>query len=115
VYEFCPRMDLFTYVLHGDTVANEELCHALFTQLLNSVCLLHNQCRLAHLDLKLENVVLDSHYNLKLIDFAFAEVKDHSLCVAKGTERYQAPEVARMFYQKQSWQDQGVPLTFVPE
>ena len=79
-------------------MGNERLCHALFHQLINSLSYLHNTCKLAHLDIKLENVVVDSRYSLRLIDFAFCESKDSLLCVAKGTERYYAPEVARIFY-----------------
>jgi hypothetical protein len=40
-----------------------------------------------------------------LIDFAFGEGKDTRLYIAKGTERYYAPEVARIFYQADSWED----------
>jgi serine/threonine protein kinase len=53
---------------------------------------------MAHLDIKLENIVLDKFFMLKLIDFAYSEPKDSLMCVAKGTERYFAPEVAKIFY-----------------
>ena len=64
---------------------------------------LHEQKGIAHLDIKLENVVIDSHYMVKLIDLAFCENKQNLMCAAKGTERYFAPEVAEIFYRSQIW------------
>lgn len=100
LYEYCPKNDLFAYVVEGATVGNEKLCHALFYQIINAMDYLHNECNKAHLDIKLENIVLDSHYFTKLIDFAYCEPKYSQMCVAKGTERYFAPEVAQIFYRR---------------
>lgn len=96
-------MDLFTYVAQGHTIGDENLCHALFYQIINSLNFLHKDCGLAHLDIKLENIVLDARYLLKLIDFAYCEPKRTMMSVSKGTERYFAPEVARIFYKRQEW------------
>lgn len=57
---------------------------------------------MAHLDIKLENIVLDNNYFLKLIDFAYCESKNAKVYIAKGTERYYAPEVAKIFYSPDS-------------
>lgn len=48
---------------------------------------------LAHLDVKLENIVMDSNYNAKLIDYAFFEPKNRPLREIKGTTPYMAPEI----------------------
>lgn len=61
---------------------------------------MHSTKGLAHLDIKLENVVLDSQYMIKLIDFAYCEHKDTKMSNAKGTERYFAPEVAQIYYNR---------------
>jgi serine/threonine protein kinase len=61
---------------------------------------LHEQKGIAHLDIKLENVVIDSHFMIKLIDMAYCENKQTQMCAAKGTERYFAPEVAEIFYRR---------------
>lgn len=100
IYEFCPKSDLFTYVAERFTVGREKLCHALFYQIISSLYYLHEECNMAHLDVKLENIVLDKHYFLKLIDFAYSEPKRNRMLVFKGTESYFAPEVARIYYKK---------------
>jgi len=51
-----------------------------------------------HRDLKLENIVVDSQYNLKLCDFSLARTFAEGSCVGVyysrvGTERYMAPEL----------------------
>ena len=61
---------------------------------------MHEECNMGHLDIKLENIVLDKNYFLKLIDFAYSEPKRSKMLVSKGTERYFAPEVARIYYKK---------------
>ena len=93
VMEYCDKDDLFTYVKSGQTRMNERLCHTLFLQVLCGINFMHSECNLAHLDVKLENVVIDSDFFLKMIDFAFCEEKTQQLWDAKGTEEYFAPEV----------------------
>ena len=103
VMEYCPSMDLFTYVAELATVGDEALCHALFIQVINTLNFMHETHKMAHLDIKLENIVVDEHYFLRLIDFAYCDRVEARMHISKGTERYFAPEVARIFYQKQVW------------
>jgi len=37
------------------------------------------------MDIKLENLVVDANYRVKLIDFAFCENKNQELSLSKGT------------------------------
>jgi serine/threonine protein kinase len=55
---------------------------------------------MAHLDIKLENIVMSENFLVKLIDFAYCEHVGKKLNISKGTERYFAPEVAKIFYER---------------
>ena len=41
VMEYCPSMDLFTYVAEQATIGDEPLCHALFLQIINTLNYMH--------------------------------------------------------------------------
>ena len=50
-------------------MGNENLCHAIFLQILHSVNFLHQVKGIAHLDIKLENILLDDKGHIKIADF----------------------------------------------
>jgi serine/threonine protein kinase len=69
----------------------------IFTQLVGAVAYIHNKS-CVHRDLKLENVLLDKHDNVKLCDFGFTreyEGKAAYLQTFCGTVCYSAPEMLR--------------------
>ena len=53
----------------------------------------HSKC-IAHRDIKLENILLDDHRNVKLIDFGFSTCipNDKKVKMFGGTPSYMAPE-----------------------
>lgn len=68
-----------------------------FTQLVGAVAYVHQQ-HCVHRDLKLENILLDKHENVKLLDFGFAreyEGKTNYLQTFCGTICYSAPEMLK--------------------
>ena len=50
---------------------DESSARKIFCQLISALQYLHSKC-IAHRDIKLENVMLDSSRNVKLIDFGFS-------------------------------------------
>ncbi|KAA8652529.1 hypothetical protein EYZ11_002641 [Aspergillus tanneri] len=96
VMEYAP-FDLFAIVMTGKMVKDEVACA--FKQILSGVAYLHGM-GLAHRDLKLDNVVVNEHGILKLIDFGSAVVFrypfENDIVPASGivgSDPYLAPEV----------------------
>ncbi|KAM0677081.1 hypothetical protein BDAP_002372, partial [Binucleata daphniae] len=96
ISEYCENGDLYTYC------KNKRLCvdkiESLFKQLIDGLCCLHNK-GVAHKNLKLENLLLDSKYNLIISDFSNSELYKTSMenerkrCSGlNGSEPYLAPE-----------------------
>eukprot|EP00347_Sterkiella_histriomuscorum_P014794 403359500 len=96
VFEYCDKGDLFQYVKSRQTLVQAQLCHAIFYQILCAVNFLHQVCKISHLDIKLENLVVDASYRVKLIDFAFCEKLDQPIIKTKGTVQYLSPEAIQV-------------------
>ena len=59
---------------------------------------MHNKAKVCHRDLKLENILLDKDYNLKVVDFGFAthlcgDDGSYVFHEKMGTEGYMPPEM----------------------
>ncbi|XP_065852786.1 CBL-interacting serine/threonine-protein kinase 14-like [Euphorbia lathyris] len=95
VMEFAKGGELFTRVSRGRF--SENLSRRYFQQLITAVRYCHER-GVFHRDLKLENLLLDDNWDLKVTDFGLSAVKDqvrpdgmlHTLC---GTPAYVAPEI----------------------
>ncbi|KAK3376849.1 hypothetical protein B0T24DRAFT_700834 [Lasiosphaeria ovina] len=96
VLEYCPGDELYNYLLkHGKLPVDKV--QKTFTQLVGAVCYVHQQS-CVHRDLKLENILLDKHENVKLCDFGFTreyEGKSNYLQTFCGTVCYSAPEMLK--------------------
>ena len=69
--ELCKK-DLFDYISEKGPVENDAIIRYLFAQICNGIDALHTKAQCAHLDLKLENILIGQNYKLKLCDFGFA-------------------------------------------
>lgn len=95
VMEFAKGGELFTKVSKGRF--SEDLSRRYFQQLISAVDYCHSR-GVYHRDLKLENLLLDENWDLKVTDFGLSAVTDqirpdgflHTLC---GTPAYVAPEI----------------------
>lgn len=71
---------------------DEKMCRTFFKQLISGVEYLHSQ-GIAHLDLKLKNLMISSDYELKIIDFDHSYIKGDKSIRTRGTANYRAPEL----------------------
>ncbi|KAI4263017.1 MAG: hypothetical protein L6R42_001820 [Xanthoria sp. 1 TBL-2021] len=96
VLEYCPGDELYNYLLHHGPIPPEKV-QKIFTQLVGAVAYVHNlSC--VHRDLKLENILLDKHENVKLCDFGFTREYDGKMSYLQtfcGTVCYSAPEMLK--------------------
>ena len=88
--ELCDNGNLYDWVANTGAFS-EEIARYYFHQLISGLEYLHTQ-GMSHRDLKLENIMLDDQFKLKIGDFGFASVK---ACndTRKGTHGYMAPEI----------------------
>ena len=93
VMEYCDGKDLMDYILTKSKLSENESLK-LFQQLINALIYLHSQ-NIAHRDIKIDNMLLDSKKNLKLVDFGLSTKysDDELLNQPCGTVVYAAPEV----------------------
>lgn len=96
--EFCQGDELYHYlVTHGPKGLPVDKVQRIFAQLVGAVSYIHSKS-CVHRDLKLENVLLDKHENVKLVDFGFTreyEGKSNYLSTFCGTVCYAAPEMLK--------------------
>ena len=94
--EYAERGNLFEYVCFKPLSENATCFY--FRQLLSAIYYMHYEMGICHWDLKPENLLIDSNYDLKVADYGFAAKRNgirgdclHFTC--KGTLGYMAPEI----------------------
>jgi serine/threonine protein kinase len=104
IFEYCPGIDLYDFLCKKDhNTLNKKDIMNYFLQILNAMEYLHDQ-NIAHMDLKLENIILDTSCNLiKLIDFGQSfvyKINNREILYKgrSGTIQYAAPEVIKAAY-----------------
>jgi serine/threonine protein kinase len=91
-----PGDELYNYLLRNGPLPVEK-AQRIFAQLVGAVAYVHSKS-CVHRDLKLENIMLDKHENVKLCDFGFTreyEGKASDLQTFCGTICYSAPEMLK--------------------
>ncbi len=93
IMEYCAGGSLLDYVRGKRRLSENEAC-LLFQQLLAALQHCHGR-GVVHRDIKLENVLLDGHGGVKLIDFGLCGyyVHDKPLRCHCGSPSYAAPEI----------------------
>ena len=89
--EHASRGILFDYIYHSQICLKEIHAKLIFKKILLGVKAIH-EANFCHLELKIENILMDESYNPKIGDFGLAETIDEiNKCC--GTESYMAPEI----------------------
>jgi len=93
VLEYCEGGELYDFLVERGRL-RENLARKMFGQLCRAVKYCHDR-RVVHRDLKLENILLDAHNNIKLGDFGFTRECEskkllETIC---GSTGYSAPEM----------------------
>jgi len=89
-YKFYKNGDLFEYLLKNKLTELE--IHKFSLQILNALIFL-NKYNIVHMDLKIENIIIDDNHNIKLIDFEFCKIiKKKEITKIRGTYDYLPPE-----------------------
>jgi len=84
--------------------------YRLIQMVVNAVTILHQEAKIAHLDLKLENIMLTESGEVRLIDFDFSQPIQAKYHSAKGTPEYMAPELFNLYREKISSIDNSAAL-----
>ena len=93
VTEYMPNGDLLDATKQG-FLDSEIIIRSYFRQFIEGVEYLHSH-GVAHLDLKLENLMLSADFTLKIIDFDQAQDISEMSLTCGGTEGYRAPEILK--------------------
>ncbi|KAJ8388311.1 hypothetical protein AAFF_G00134650 [Aldrovandia affinis] len=93
VTEYAKNGEIFDYLASHGRLSEQE-ARRKFWQILSAVEYCHNR-NIVHRDLKAENLLLDSHMNIKIADFGFGNFfqPGEPLATWCGSPPYAAPEV----------------------
>ena len=93
IFEYLKNGELYNYTLFLKKKFSEDISRKIFYDILKAVETCH-KCGITHGDIKLQNILLNSNFNLKLIDFGFAKnIKDGLISEITGSRFYNAPEM----------------------
>ncbi|EMS64724.1 G-type lectin S-receptor-like serine/threonine-protein kinase SD2-5 [Triticum urartu] len=100
VYEYMPRgsLDRWIYYRQNSDPLDWYIRCRIILDIAKGLCYLHEECRrkIAHLDIKPQNILLDDNFNAKVADFGLCKLinRDQSkvVTVMRGTPGYLAPE-----------------------
>jgi serine/threonine protein kinase len=93
IMEYAPFGNLTTLLKNYSSLfRDEKLVRTYFHQLMEGLEYLHNQ-GVAHLDIKLENLLIGEDFKLKISDFDLSYKQNDKSILGKGTRDYRAPEL----------------------
>ena len=111
ISEYIPGKDLYYYILEQEQYGS-EIAKFYAIEILLGIESLHD-LNIAHCDLKLDNILVDSKGHIKICDFGCGDVMDPNSVKIDlvGTPVYMAPEVRKKSYNRAiDWWSYGVIL-----
>lgn len=95
IFEYVSGVQLLDLVLTRGPLS-EKTARRFFRQIASAVSYLHNNC-IVHRDLKIENILVDEHGSVKIIDFGLSNFFDKTrfLSTFCGSLYFAAPELLR--------------------
>jgi serine/threonine protein kinase len=94
ITRYIPHEDLYAAFTKYNVFFDDRLIRTYFYQIISALEYLHNK-GIAHLDLKLENLMLGDHFQVKIVDFDLASKEGDHKVTTKGTKYYRAPEIIK--------------------
>lgn len=96
IQEFAENGELFDYIYLLKRPFSEKISSKILFKIANSIKYLHSQ-NIAHCDIKPENILITSNFELKLIDFGYSHKfpensKNNKIYIFQGTDTYCSPE-----------------------
>ena len=93
LFEYLKNGELHNYVFLLKKKFSEEIARKIFFDILLALETCH-ESGISHGDIKLQNIMLNSNFILKLIDFGFSKnIKDGLISEITGSRFYNAPEM----------------------
>jgi serine/threonine protein kinase len=90
--EYAKYGDMFNALVKYKIPFNETLVRTYFHQLIEGLEFLHSNGA-AHLDIKLENLLIGDSYTLKIADFDLSYFTEDGPVKTRGTKNFRAPEL----------------------
>ena len=91
-FEYAQNGDFFDLIVQKRVIMNDKLVRTFFRQLIAGVEHLHKN-NVAHLDIKLDNLLLTEDFTLKVADFDLSCFRDEEIVSSKGSKYFRAPEI----------------------
>jgi serine/threonine protein kinase len=95
VLEYISGKDCSKFFKHN--LPTKLQIKSVMRQLVESIIYIHKQ-GIVHRDIKLENILIDKHFNIRLTDFGLCAIKETEFDIMHetlGTLRYTAPELIK--------------------
>jgi len=95
VMEYIGKTSLYQYLKSKPKKRiSEQETKKIFRRIISGIQYLH-QKKIAHRDIKLDNIMVNENYDVKIIDFGFSlfTTKNKKLNLHCGTPSYMAPEL----------------------